>query len=366
MTRREWVLATGVGLLAGVTPACSHTMARAPLEATPRVENPAPVAQTQSPVVAAPPRSPYAEISRLPEGETKLDASPIAQARFPVDLPNNGATAPMPRLAGQSEQERDIQTSASPVSGVGSEVRPRLAEDPPLVAALRCYLNRKPAEAVVCLERYDRVNQDLLLCLLPLVVRLSEGSLQKCDSRELTNLLAELERLRRLIQPSAQLVIDKMCFVDGIDAIKGFGVYRQLEEEHEFQPGDVLQVYAELQNFSSAKDERTGLSAIRLKSEIRILDFNGRRVELKNFADEEGPDQSQTPRHDFFISYTWQLPRNMPDGRYTLRLLVTDVPTNRQAERTLDFRVMSARGCEPYTERRGVRNSDRPVRSGRI
>src|SRR5262249_54952360 len=150
-------------------------------------------------------------------------------------------------------------------------------EDPPLVAALRCYLNRKPAEAVIWLERYDRVNQDLLLCLLPLVVRLSEGGLQKCDSRELTNLLAEMERLRRLIQPSAQLVIDKMCLVKDI---KSFGSYEKLDEEHEFQPGDVLQVYVELQNFSSVRDETTGYSAIRLKSAIQILDFNGRRVEL--------------------------------------------------------------------------------------
>jgi hypothetical protein len=363
MTRREWVLATGVGLLAGVTPACSHTTARAPLEATPRVENSAPPTQAPSAAVFAPPRSPYAAISRPPEVETKLDVSPIEQARFPADLPNTGVNAPMPRLAGQSEQQRDSQTSASPVSAAGSEAKTKPVEDPPLVAALRCYLDRKPAEAVVWLERYDRLNQDLLLCLLPVVVRLSEGGLQKCDSRELTSLLAELERLRRLIQPAAQLVIDKMCFVEHID---GFGVYQKLDDEHEFQPGDVLVVYAELQNFSSAQDERTGLSAIRLKSEIQILDFNGRRVELKNFADEERPDRSQTPRHDFFINYTWQLPHNMSDGRYTLRLLITDVATKRQAERTLDFRVMSARGCEPYSERRGGRNSDRPVRSGRI
>jgi hypothetical protein len=250
-----------------------------------------------------------------------------------------------------------------PVSAAGSEARTKPVEDPPLIAALRCYLNRKPAEAVVWLERYDRLNQDLLLCLLPLVVRLSEGSLQKCDSRELTNVLAELERVRRLIQPAAQLVIDKMCFVKDVDK---FGMYEKLDDEHEFQPGDLIEIYVELQNFSNVRDERTGLSAIRLKSEIQILDFNGRRVEINSFAGEERPDLSETPRHDFFINYFWQLPRSMPDGRYTLRLLVTDVPTKRQAERTLDFRVMSARGCEPYTERRGGRSSDRPIRSGRM
>jgi hypothetical protein len=239
-----------------------------------------------------------------------------------------------------------------------TEVKAKPVEDPPLVAALRCYLNRKPAEAVIWLERYDPPNQELLLCLMPLLARLTEGSLHKVDSKDLSSLLTELDRIITLMQPAAQMVIDKMCFVS--DA-HNFGDYKKLDEEHEFQPGDLLFVYVELQNFTSQRDERTGRYRIRLKSEVFIQDVKNNVVDGSNF--EANEDLSLTRRHDFYIQYPLRLRRDLPAGSYILRLNVTDVPTKRNVEHTLDFRVITARGREPWEPGR-TREPQHPVRAG--
>jgi hypothetical protein len=210
-----------------------------------------------------------------------------------------------------------------------------------LVAALRCYLDKKPAEAVIWLERYDRLNQDLLLCLLPLVARLSEDGIIKSDPRELRNVIVQLDRLTAQIRPAAQLAIEKMCFCD---LIEKYGVYHVVDEDHTFQPGESVQVYVELANFQSeliASGYR-----IRLRSTMEVQDYSGKPAHRWDFGNREYSDVSRTPRHDFFINYPLQMP-NIPPGAYTLRLEIMDVPTRRKVARTLDFRIMSARGAAP-------------------
>jgi hypothetical protein len=303
------------------------------------------------------PRSPYAAVTNPPAEETLGRASDIEQTQFPANTAG-AEPPPIPKIPDLAEESQDPVISGP--SRPQTELKAKPVEDPPLVAALRCYLNRKPDEAVIWLERYDRTNQDLLLCLLPLVARLTEGSLQKIDPKDLTHLLAELNQVVALMQPAAQMVIDKMCF---ISKGRNFGVYDKLDEEYEFQPGGLLFVYVELQNFSSERDERTGRFRIRLKSEMFVQDIKGNVVDGKNF--EVSEDLSETRRHDFYINYPLRLRRDLPAGSYILRLNVTDVPTKRNVERTLDFHVITARGRGPW-EPGQARESQHPARVGGI
>src|SRR5262249_43262013 len=188
-------------------PACSHTANQ--------VSRPVPITGSPSdqPAVAkASPRSPYAAVPSLPvTSQAKPDHQDVQQARFPIGSQTPDLVPPFEAIINPQEQPPTRQQQPPPrASSLQTEINAKLAEDPPLVAALRCYLNRKPAEAVIWLERYDRINQDLLLCLLPLVTRLTDTGLEKSDSRDLANIIAQLERLLTLIRPSAQLVIEKM------------------------------------------------------------------------------------------------------------------------------------------------------------
>jgi hypothetical protein len=341
MAQRQWIFVMGLGFLAGMMPACSHT--------GDRVSRPVSITGSpsdQQPVAKASPRSPYAAVPSLPvASQAKPDHQDVQQARFPVGSQSPDLVPPLEALINPQEQPPPWQPAQSPrVSSLQTEINAKLTEDPPLVAALRCYLNRKPAEAVIWLERYDRINQDLLLCLLPLVTRLTETGLEKSDSRDLAIIIAQLERLLTLIRPSAQLIIEKMCFCD---LVEKFGVYHTLGEDHAFHPGELIQVYVELQNFSSflvSEKEINKRYGIRLASRMEIRNYNGDLVEHWDLKDNQRPDESSAPRHDFFINYRLQVPLNIPPGAYTLHLVVTDVPTKRKAERTLDFRVTNARG----------------------
>jgi hypothetical protein len=203
---------------------------------------------------------------------------------------------------------------------------------------MRSFLNKRPAEAVMWLERYDKASQDLLICLLPLAARLTERDLQKGDAREITAWVAQLDNALDSLRARAQLTIERMCFCS---EIVRFGVYAPLDEDHEFRPGDYVQLYVEVGNFTSQQhgDEHN----IRLASTVEIRKFDGEKVWEQVCLGEDRPDRSRTPRHDFFNNYWFIVPR-IPQGNYVLKVQVTDVPTHRTAERTLDFRVGPGRG----------------------
>jgi hypothetical protein len=211
-------------------------------------------------------------------------------------------------------------------------------EEPPLVAALRCYLEKRPAEALAWLQRYDKGNQDLLLTLLPLVARLTEGSLQRADPREVGAFVSQLDGAATSLRPHAALKINKIHFCKWINR---FGMYWEFEEGHNFRPGDRIDVYLELENFSAVaygKGYRVSLS-----SEGEIRRFSREPIWPLHFKDD--PQLSRSRLHDFFYRYTFILPP-LPPGSYTLWLRLTDVPTKRTVERTLDFHVAPARGSQ--------------------
>jgi hypothetical protein len=211
-------------------------------------------------------------------------------------------------------------------------------KDPPLVAALRCYLDRRPADAVALLKGSGPLNQELLLGLLPLAARLAEGALAKDDQAVL---LDQLDSLLAPLRARAALALDRLCFCRGITM---FGVYEPLPDDYVFQPGEYVHVYVEVRNFTSAKRPRPDGQAdyvVELASAAEIRDVAGKRVERLKVPP-PGPNLSHAQRHDYFVGYHFCLPE-LPPGVYTLWLQVTDGPTGRQARRSLDFHVAAGR-----------------------
>jgi hypothetical protein len=220
--------------------------------------------------------------------------------------------------------------------------------EPPLVAALRCYLNKSPEQAARWLQGMDQADRDLLAALLPLAVRLGDGALKSADPQDLAALVDDVQSLVAPLRERAALEVPKLCFCRPVAAPARFGVYEVLEENHLFRPGDLVGLYVEVRNFACAPhgdDYRTYV-----KTSVEVHNARGQIV--WRFDPPARTDPSLSPRQDYCHFGRFALPPDLPPGAYTLWLKVTDVPTGRTAKRSLDFRVTTISGREGEKEQR--------------
>jgi hypothetical protein len=228
-----------------------------------------------------------------------------------------------------------------------------------LVAAFRCALEKNPRETLRLLERHDQPNRELLFALMQLTAGVGAG--KPLSPQELAATLDQLQSLSILLRRRAALKLDKVCFCRRIDQ---FGQFQPLLPDHEFQagvggrPGERVQVYAEVRNFSSQlRVPPAGqTSPVRdvpvyesiLASTLEIYDYQRRHVvpamNLRTCV-----DRSQTPRQDYFLNFQFHVPARLAPGSYTLRITVKDITPGqpstsvppRVAQRSLDFKVIA-------------------------
>ena len=195
--------------------------------------------------------------------------------------------------------------------------------EPRLVTALRNLLENRSARALEDLQNFDGASRDLLLTLLPLAARIGDGGLDHATPQETAVLLEELRQLEGMLRPRAALTLDKVCLCRKIN---GFGDCEPWPEDHPFQAegddrrGDRMQVYVEVRNFACRPNG--ALYETSLAGVVEIRDFKQGLVSRIDFP--ACLDRSQTPRQDYFINFQFHLPR-LPQGRYTLHVLVKDV-----------------------------------------
>jgi hypothetical protein len=318
-------------------PACSYTLT--PVVAEPPAAPQQAMCETtpEQPASTTPARSPYHPVDPANTTARPKDLQ-IEQTRYSAQSTNHELVPEPPSLS-------DIRLPARPqptaefrqLAATPPEMRPKPVADPVLLTAMRCYLDKRPAEAVLWLDHFDKTTKELLLCLLPMVARLGEGSLQQSDPSEAAALLAQLESVAAKLRPRADLVIDKMCFCNRIEE---FGIYQPLEQNPPFRPGEDIELYVEMRNFSS---QQVGNSyRLHLTSWVEIRDYRGKVVWLAGIPDHHKRDLSRSPRSDFHIRYGFSMLTKIPRGEYTLWLYVTDEPTGRTAKRSLDFRIVDA------------------------
>jgi hypothetical protein len=238
---------------------------------------------------------------------------------------------------------------------------PRQLPDSPLILALRSALEKHPDEARQALEKYDNNDRELLLALLQLTAGIGEGAIDKLSAKQVSETLDHLAALTTHLRQKAPLAFDNVCFCEKID---GFGRYAPLPPRREFQagcegrPGERVQVYAELRNFTSKSV--AGWYETALESSLEIRDAEGRNVVTLNLG--RSADRSRTPRQDYFLNFQLHVPAKLPPGLYTLWVRVKDItagpaPANkaRQATCSLDFKV-----CPPGSPRRELSAPEQP------
>jgi hypothetical protein len=116
--------------------------------------------------------------------------------------------------------------------------------------------------------------------------------------------------------------------------VDSFGRYEEFEK-YEFQPGQEVLFYVEIDNFATKQTAEGFESAF--QATYQILDPTGRPV-----FDQELPLQSEicrNRRRDLFIAYQIWMPRRIYPGPYTLQLTVEDLKGNKFGQTTCSFAV---------------------------
>jgi hypothetical protein len=176
-------------------------------------------------------------------------------------------------------------------------------------------------------------------------MHLGAGDLDQANPAEVAVVLEQLHGLAMSLRPRAALTLDKVCFCQEIE---NFGIFIPRPTDYQFQagsdgrPGERVQVYAEVRNFTSR--QRGAYYETALASTLEILDY--RKDVVVTMKLPASVDRSLSQRQDYYINFQFHVPPRLPQGAYTLRIVVRD-ETNpatkglppRVAESSLDFQV---------------------------
>jgi hypothetical protein len=293
---------------------------------------------TPAPQAAPEVPSAYHVHQPAPPAPDALVAEPVSQAHFP-DAPLPAGPAPSVKPDTPPAPPAPLTEPNPPV------VQAEKATESPLLTAFRSLLANRSAEAVEQLQTYDAPSREMLMTLLPLAARVGDGGLEHSTPQEAAVLLEQLRTLEGVLKPRAALALDQVRFCRKVN---GFGHYEPWPDDHVFQAGTAdqrgerMQVYVEVRNFASRLNGtvyETSLGGV-----VEVRDSDNRVVSRRDFPPRV--DRSLTPRTDRFLNFHFYLPAPLPEGRYTLKVLVKDAvepatgdAASRNASRTLHFTV---------------------------
>jgi len=154
---------------------------------------------------------------------------------------------------------------------------------------------------------------------------------QPDDRRRAAGSLMYLDQARAKLAEMATLEIRNLAFVDSVD---GYGTY-ELHEKTKFRPGDVVTLYAEIENFS-CESTKEGYRT-RLGTSYEVVDKSGKRVDSAQFPEVE--DLCQNPRRDFHMQYTVTLPTRIYAEQYEIKLTITDQQSHKIGQASVSFEI---------------------------
>lgn len=220
------------------------------------------------------------------------------------------------------------------------------AAEPPLVAAMRAYIENRPDDAIRQLKALDPAGQDFALSVMPLLVRGAQGNLAAAKPDDVAVLVDQFHAVAARLEPKAALQVDKVVFCR---KVTGFGRFDPWPGAQPYKPNDLAVLYVEVRNIGSepaAGPHGEGyLSRAAVSLEVR--DATGKLVEQTDPADWrrrvpvarfEHADHTRSPLHDYSRTYRISVPSQ--PGVYTVTVEVRDPAGNRTARsQPAEFRV---------------------------
>ena len=145
--------------------------------------------------------------------------------------------------------------------------------------------------------------------------------------------IAALVNLADNLRPAGPLQIPTITFCTRVD---GFGVYDTVTSQQLpalLESGIV--VYCEVQGFSFRQQDLNWET--RLAQQISLMDAQGQAIwrDQPNIV----VDLCRKQRRDFYIARIIRLPEKLPEGKYTLQVVIEDQLTGRKTQSGLPLRM---------------------------
>lgn len=207
------------------------------------------------------------------------------------------------------------------------------AIDSPLIQAIMAYQTNNPEAAVNYLRGYDPTTQQILISLMPPIVRLAEGKLAEMKPEEMDSLQNEILRIPNMLRTRASLQLNNIQLCREVSQ---FGHFKPFAARHQYRPGEIAYLYMELANFSCIPDAAGNGFGINLAGSIELRNAAG--VMVWRADPKEVPDRVFSIPNDYYRAYRFEVPA-VPAGAYSLQVRVVDKPTGREARKTLTFSV---------------------------
>jgi hypothetical protein len=194
----------------------------------------------------------------------------------------------------------------------------------------------KSAESVRIIESLPEEEQEFWQSLMMSMNSYRETSGDADRTEQLTESLRHLRTASKKLQPLSRLTIQRSMLCDRID---GFGNVVAFPTSN-FEPGQRVIVYTELQNFQS---ELTDDGKYRSEFAARIEFMReGDDEVLEKIQVLQIEDLCDVERTDYFQSFELTLPAL--EGKYRMRIMLRDYLSQQVAESSLEFSVRSRSG----------------------
>jgi hypothetical protein len=191
----------------------------------------------------------------------------------------------------------------------------------------------KSAESVRIIESLPEEEQEFWQSLMMSMNSYRDSSEDVDRTEQLTESLRHLRTASKKLQPLSRLTIQRSMLCDRID---GFGNVVAFPTSN-FEPGQRVLVYTELQNFQS---ELTDDGKYRSEFAARIEFMReGDDEVLEKIQVLQIEDLCDVERTDYFQSFELTLPAL--EGKYRMRILLRDYLSQQVAESSLEFSVRS-------------------------
>ncbi len=129
---------------------------------------------------------------------------------------------------------------------------------------------------------------------------------------------------------SAPLTLRNLTFCTDVYHFGSFAAVKSAE----FSAGQKVLLYAEVDNLHTESSAKGYRWAVKIDGQI----FDGHGNRLADCGSSTAEETYKTPRHDFFVSKLYYLPRLVP-GRYTLQLTIEDTLGHKVGQSSIDFTI---------------------------